>query len=260
LTKYADAAFRHSSFVIYTSAMPVPYIIPFYKDRRQFDLCTAALAKQDEPTEPWIWDNSVDNLYYTKAENLGLKDAIAKGQEFAIVGTQDCYLKPTAVKGMVEFMRAHPRCAICGPKQLLASDEDFIIHAGCTVAYPAGQHISGRKSQGVGTTSRMVSWVNGACMMARTSAIIEIGLMDENMLMLGSDSDWCYTARARKWEVWYCADAECLHEVGVSARGGSPELTKIFVSDMGYWRDKWVGSALFAKLATEFAFADLGKR
>jgi GT2 family glycosyltransferase len=197
--------------------MAVPYIIPFYKDRRQLDLCTAAIAQQDEPTEAWIHDNSVDNLYYTKAENLGLKDAFAKGQEFAIVGTQDVYMKPGAVKAMVEFMRSHPRCAICGPKQLLASDEDYIIHAGCTVAYPAGQHISGRKSAGVGTVSRKVSWINGAIMFARVSAFLDIGLMDENMLMLGSDSDWCYTARARKWEVWYCADAEVVHEAGIGA-------------------------------------------
>lgn len=237
--------------------MPVPYIIPFYKDKRQLDLCTAAIAKQDEPTEPWIHDNSTSNLYYTKAENLGLKYALSKGYEFAIVGTQDVYLRPTAVSGMVQFMREHPRCAICGPRQVLASDEDFVIHAGCTIAYPAGQHISGKKSAGAGAASRTVPWVNGACMFARMEAIVEIGLMDENMLMLGSDSDWCYTARARNWEVWYCADGECIHEVGVSARGGSPELIKIFQADMLYWRDKWVGSRLFAKLAMEFNFTNM---
>jgi GT2 family glycosyltransferase len=75
--------------------------------------------------------------------------------------------------------------------------------------------------------------------------------------MLGSDSDWCYTARARQWEVWYVAEAVCLHEVGVSNRGGSPELMKIFQNDMGYWRDKWVGSALFARLATEFPYVPM---
>jgi GT2 family glycosyltransferase len=236
--------------------MSVPFIIPFYKDQRQLDQCVAAIAKQEEATEPWIWDNNKDNLYYTKAENLGLKAAFKQGQEFAIAGTQDVYLKQGAVAGLVKFMREHPRCALAGPKQLLASDEDFIIHAGCTIAYPAGQHLSGRKSRNECTVSRRVPWINGACMMARMEAIQEIGLMDENMLMLGSDSDWCYTARARKWEVWYCAQAECVHEVGVSNRGGSPELMKLFQADMLYWRDKWVGSPLFARLATEFVLMD----
>jgi GT2 family glycosyltransferase len=236
--------------------MPVPYIIPFYKDRRQLDLCTAALAKQQEPAEPWVWDNSTNNLYYTKAENWGLKQALRKGVEFAIVGTQDCYLHPDAVKELVQFMKEHPRCGLAGLKQLLASDPDVIVHAGGTIAYPAGQHLGGRVSRGDHAVSAKCPWVNGACIMARMEAVVEIGLMDENMLMLGSDSDWCYTARARGWEVWYCAAAQCLHEVGVSNRGGSPELMKIFRADMLYWRDKWLGSALFGRLATEFMIAD----
>jgi GT2 family glycosyltransferase len=235
--------------------MAVPFIIPFYKDRRQLDLCLGALAQQEEPTEPWVWDNTVNNLYCTKPFNMGLKWAIGKGHEFAIVGTQDCYLKPGATAGMLAFMRSHPRCGLAGIKQLLAADEDIIVHAGCTVAYPAGKHIGGRKSRGECTVSRKTPWVNGTCVIARLEAVLEFGLMDENMRMLGIDSDWCYTARARNWEVWYCAEAECLHEVGVSNRGASPELEKIFVADMTYWRDKWVGSALFARLATEFIFA-----
>jgi GT2 family glycosyltransferase len=237
--------------------MPIPYIIPFYKNKDQLDKCVAAVKSQETPTEPWIWDNNTNNLYYTKAENLGVKAAFKSGQEFAIVGTQDCYLKPTAVTALVQFMRDHPRCGIAGLKQLLASDEDIIVHAGGTIAYPAGQHVGGRVSQGSGAVSRKVPWVNGACMFARLDAIMDIGLMDENMLMLGSDSDWCYTARARQWDVWYVAEAVCLHEVGVSNRGGSPELMKIFQNDMGYWRDKWVGSALFARLATEFPYVPM---
>lgn len=234
--------------------MPVPFIVPFYKNQRQLDLCLAALAKQEEPAEPWVWDNSVNNIYITEAFNRGLKWAFSKGHEFAILGTQDCYLKPGAVAGMLSFMRSHPRCAIAGIKQLLASDEDMIIHAGCTIAYPAGQHIGGRKSLGECTVSKKMPWVNGTCMIARMEAVQEFGLMDQNMLLLGLESDWCYTARSRKWEVWYCADAECAHEVGVSNRGATPEMVKIFQADMAYWRDKWVGSALFARLATEFAF------
>jgi GT2 family glycosyltransferase len=234
--------------------MPIPFIIPFYKDRRQLDLCMEALKQQDGLVEPWIWDNTVNNIYYTKAANLGLKAAIKSGQEFAITATQDCYLKPGAVAAMIEFMRTHPRCGLAGIKQLYAANPDVIYHAGCTIAYPAGQHIGGRVSRGDCTTSRKMPWVNGTCIMARIDAVLEFGLMDENLLMLCCDSDWCYTARARNWEVWYCAEAECLHEVGVSAKTTSPVLIKIFQTDTAHFRDKWIGSGLFARLATEFVY------
>jgi GT2 family glycosyltransferase len=83
-------------------------------------------------------------------------------------------------------------------------------------------------------------------------AVIEIGLMDEGMLMIGSDSDWCYTARARGWEVWYVAEAEVVHEAGVSSKP-TAAMQPIFKNDMDYWRDKWIGSALHTRLFAEFA-------
>jgi GT2 family glycosyltransferase len=232
--------------------MSIPVIIPFYKNQRQLDLCLAALAKQDTPVDVRVHDNSIENLYYTGALNVGVKRAIREGHEYALLLTQDCYLRPDAVSQVHRFMQSHPRCGLAGFKQLLAADEDQIVHGGCTVAYPAGRHYSGRKSRGDCAVSKPMPWINGAVIFARLDAVIEFGLMDRNMQMLGSDSDWCFTARARGWEVWYCAEAEAVHEVGVSSKQAPPELEKIFLDDMNYWRDKWIGTPLHNRLATEF--------
>jgi len=71
---------------------------------------------------------------------------------------------------------------------------------------------------------------------------------------VGSDSDWCYTARMRGWEVWYCADAEAMHEGGVTSRQLSPEMQQIFANDMGWWKNKWVGTAVFNRLVQQIPF------
>src|SRR2546423_13415223 len=80
----------------------VPVVIPFYKDRRQLDLCLAALAQQDTPVEIWVYDNSVVNLFYTGAMNLGLKRAIQQGHAFVLLLTQDCYFRPNAISQLLE--------------------------------------------------------------------------------------------------------------------------------------------------------------
>jgi len=59
-----------------------------------------------------------------------------------------------------------------------------------------------------------------------------------------------YTARQRGWEVWYCADVEVIHEGGITTGAPIPELQPIFIRDMTYWRDKWVGTKIFEKLKT----------
>ncbi|MDP9172628.1 MAG: glycosyltransferase family 2 protein [Planctomycetota bacterium] len=231
---------------------PIPALIPFYKDQRQLGLCLDALRKQTYPVDPWVHDNSVQNLYYTIALNLLLRRAIREGQKYALVLTQDVYLRPDAMENLVKFMDEHPRCALAGLKQVLPDDQDIIVHGGVTTSFPTGVHLSGRKSLGQCAVSAKMPWTNGACIMARIDAVLDFGLMDENMKMLCSDSDWSYTARARGWEVWYCASAEAIHECGVSSKPASPQLEPIFRADLQYLIEKWVGSTLFSRLQAEF--------
>jgi GT2 family glycosyltransferase len=229
-------------------------VIPHYRNRPQLDQCLAALAASTFPVKAWVHDNNTNNIGFTKAINLGLKMAFACGAPYALLLNQDCYVRPDAVGNLVRFMESHPACGIAGLKQVASIDHDFIIHAGCADAYPTGSHHAGRKSRGDHTVSRPMPWVNGAAMFARMSAVLEFGLMDQNMIMVGSDSDWCYTARMRGWEVWYCADAEAIHETGVTTKPPSPEMQAVFNNDMNWWKGKWLGTTVFNRLASQIPF------
>jgi O-antigen biosynthesis protein len=222
-------------------------IIPVYKNEAQFRKCLDALASSGVQDVDAI-DNSVNNQYWTAACNIGLKKAKVFENRFSLFLNQDCYVRPDCIKNLERFMDAHLGCAIAGVKQVHSNDEDLIIHGGCTKAYPAGVHITGRKSKGDCAVSKQVPWVNGACMMIRMAAIDDIGLFDRNMKMIGSDSDICLTARSRGWEVWYCAEADAVHECGVTSHTPSPEMQEIFKADMAYWHDKWVGGDLYKRL------------
>jgi GT2 family glycosyltransferase len=229
-------------------ATPVPILIPAYHKPWQLERCLAALREQTVPVEPLIHDNSAVNLGCTRAFNLGLRDVLARragtGPQFAVLLNQDCYLAPDAVARVLDLMDATPRCAIAGIKQFASFDHDYIVHGGCTQAYPTGKHLMGRRSLGQCDNSKPMPWVNGGCMVVRLEAIADVGLMDEAMFQFGSDSDWCYSARLRGWEVWYCAAAECVHEMELS-RGLAGGALEIFQRDIAYWAEKWLGSPLY---------------
>lgn len=185
------------------------------------------------PCLPIVEDNNDVNRGYTRAVNDGLRKVGAE-HRYAIVLNQDAYLAPNAVEEMVWFMGLHPHCAIGGVKQVLASDPDFIYHGGGADMLPVGSHFMGRISNGDCAESRRVAWVNGACEIVRMSALAEIGLMDEAMFLTGSDADWCVAATLRGWEVWYIAEAVCIHEVGVSLNFPDPAITDLMARDMEY--------------------------
>lgn len=223
-------------------------IIPAYRAPQKLERCLAAVRNQTVPTQLYVHDNNVNNIGFTAAVNQGLRHALKSTEEFALVLNQDVYLPADAIEKLTAFMRSHPRCAIAGPKQVDERNPDYVHHAGCGQAFPFGVHVSGRKSLGECAVSLPMPWVNGAIMVARLDAVIEFGLMDQNMFLIGSDSDWCYTARLRGWEVWYCAAVEVIHEGGVTSREPNPAMQPVMMRDMTYWRDKWVGTKVFERL------------
>lgn len=238
------------------TATPQPLaIVPFYKRRDQLDRCLAALAAGSVQPQPFVHDNSITNLGFTAACNLGLREAARRGDAYALLINQDCYVEPETVSRAVAFMDAYPRCAIAGVKQLRFEDPDQIVHGGCTDAYPEGKHIEGWVSACDCTLSRPMPWVNGACWIVRMAAVTEIGLMDEGFFLVCSDADYCFTARQRGWEVWYCAEAVVRHETGGVSSAGAASLEHIarLQADQRRFRDKWLGTLLWDLLRLPIA-------
>lgn len=60
-------------------------------------------------------------------------------------------------------------------------------------------------------TSGYVDAVNGALMLWRSTAIADVGLLDESYWMYGEDLDWCKRASEKGWSIFYEAGVEVTH-------------------------------------------------
>ncbi|HUT30692.1 MAG TPA: tetratricopeptide repeat protein [Sedimentisphaerales bacterium] len=251
LTKLVAETARNHSKPQLTCARSekVPVIIPAYRGKEQLEKCVAHLEKQTLPVEIFVRDNNEHNVYFTAAINEGIKRFLPHDCPYIIMLNQDMYLEPDAVEQMLRFMDAHPKCGIGAPLQLSAKIPDYVVHAGCFEAFPTGQHRHGPRSQF--TKDEPVFWVNGACMILRKKMITEIGLLDPNFILVGSDSDYCFTARARAWQVWTIAAARGIHEGGVTGRIVGNELEILKLKDMTYFANKWLTGELYKRLSCE---------
>ena len=225
----------------------VPVIIPFYKNEAQLEKCIAHLKVQTTSVDIFVRDNSVDNIYFTAAVNEGLKRYLNQDCRYIIILNQDMYLEPIAVKAMVDFMDDHPKCGIGTPLQLHPENANHVICAGSYEAFPFGRHQSGELSL-FGEDSE-IYWGNGACMILRKEMVQEIGLLDQNLVFLGSDSDYCFTARSRGWEVWRISKARGIHEHGASGATSDLTIGVLKLNDMIYFGQKWLTGDLYKSLA-----------
>jgi len=228
--------------------MPVPVVIPFYKNQAQLDKCLEHLRAQTLAVKVYIHDNSEENIYFTRAINAGLRAFLEDDPQipYIVILNQDMYLEKNAIEEMVLFMESKPRCGIGMPLHLSKDDPDEVIFAGGVGAYPIGTAAVGPVASF--PKNAQVRWASACCWIIRTAMVREIGLLDENMQLVGSDSDYCFTARSRGYEVWNIVKARGVHEGGASKCYGSPELQARKVLDMDYYVRKWVTGELFQTL------------
>lgn len=169
-------------------------IIPYYKNKNQLEKCVSHLKAQTSEVEVFVKDNDKDNVYYTAAINEGIRKYLSRPCKYILVLNQDMYLEPAAVQEMTAFMDSHPDCGIGAPLQLYGQNHEYVIFAGGCETFPVGKHQHELLREF--TQDKQILWANGACMILRKEMIQEIGLLDENYIFIGSDSDYSFTARS----------------------------------------------------------------
>jgi GT2 family glycosyltransferase len=227
----------------------IPVLIPSYKKEDQLEKCIAHLRNQTVEVEIFVRDNSQDNVYFTAAVNEGIKRYLGEDCKYMVILNQDMYLEPGAVEEMVKFMDSHPQCGIGAPLQLYSEDPKYVVCGGCLEAFPFGKHQQGHVSEF--TEDKEIFWGNGACMVLRKEMIQEIGLLDKNLKFIGSDSDYCFTARSKGWQVWRIVRARGVHDYGASGAGADAEIDMLKIDDMIYFGEKWLTGDLYRKLSSE---------
>ena len=232
----------------------IPVIIPYYKNQDYLDRCIAHLDKQSIKTEIFVRDNSIENVHFTRAINEGIRKYLNHPCEYILILNQDMYLEPDAIETMLRFMESNQRCGICSPLQLSLKNSDFVIFGGGEDVFPVGKHSHGWLSEF--DENKKVKWTNGTCMMLKKKMIREIGLLDENFVFLASDSDYCFTARARGWEIWIVVGARGIHQQGESGNIAEVNLELLKVSDMYYFGKKWLTCLLYSELTSSGNYSD----
>lgn len=221
----------------------IPVIIPTYRGEQRLPRVKTCL-KENGVAEYnlYIRDNNVNGILYTRAMNEGMAKVMDQDERYLMLLCDDVYLRPGALSAMLAGMEANPDCGLVAPVQV---DSKGAVHwAGSAWSWPAGAHM-GRPAADHAYDS---AWLSGACILARTECIKEIGLMDKNMRFICSDADWSFRARAAGWRCMVEPRAVVEHEFRGSASKGDPEMQRIKIEDSLYFTRKWLSGELFRRL------------
>lgn len=182
------------------------------------------------------------NLGFGAAVNYGVANTDG---DFVLIMNPDCRIEAGAVELLAAVLEREPDCAIAAPRVL---DPDGGVQGSARGDPNLLTGIFGRSSRLTRLFPRCaaarrnvcasalasaghvadVDWVSGACMLARRSALAEIGGFDERYFLYWEDADVCRRVRAADLTVRYVPAAQVRHAVGGSSRHARGAAVRAF--------------------------------
>lgn len=163
------------------------------------------------------------NLGFARANNEALRRS--RGRYVLLLNT-DVILTEGAVEKLVEFMEGNPTVGVAGG-QLINMDgsrqnsvDNFPSLTAETLNKSLLRILLPKRypsKRATYSTPIDVDSVIGACMIVRSRAIQEVGLLDEDYFFFLEETDWCYRMRRRRWRVCHAPQAQIIHLQGRTA-------------------------------------------
>jgi GT2 family glycosyltransferase len=178
---------------------------------------------------------NVDNRGCAAANNQGIREASGR---YVLLLNPDTIILDAAISRCVHFADTHPDVGIIGC-QVLENDHRiqrtgssfpsawalFVIKSGLRRAFPRS-HLFGWPDLGWWDrdTERDLDVIPGMFMLARRTAIEQVGLLDEAYFVFGEDPDWCYRFFRAGWRRVFTPSARIIH-----LDGGSKSVDQVSI-------------------------------
>lgn len=211
------------------------YIVDNDSSDNSIDITKAALINNAKihyanTSERLNWELNQENVGFAAANNQVLKKI---DTDYAVLINPDCELRQGTIDLVLEQFEKNPKMALAS---CTIYNDDGSVQPTCRRRFPTpwsaivrmtGLHRLFPNSPhfanfdyGDLPTSEPVEFVeaiSGAFMVARMSAVREVGLMDESYFMHCEDLDWCKRFHYADWQVGFVPTASVVHAKGVSS-------------------------------------------
>ena len=203
------------------------------------------------------------NEGFGAAANLGARLALEAGAEAVLFLNNDATLRAGCLRRLAAVLAANPRVGAVGPRVLRAGSMQLWAAGG---VFARGPNLSalrghGRPDGAAWEETVAVDYVPGCALLARSTALEEVGLFDEGYFAYLEDVDLGARMGAAGWSQLCVGDVACEH-AGSSATGGGYTPRRKYLNALGSWRflrahgtpARWLSFWLYDVLTLPLAF------
>jgi GT2 family glycosyltransferase len=200
------------------------------------------------------------NLGFAAGNNIGLRRALERNYDYALLLNNDTEVAPDFLVRMVEAAEADPAAGVVGPTIYYYERPDTIWSAGGLLDWERGRSAMrgiGERDLGQYRDVSAVDFVTGCALLCKRAAIERVGLLDERFFMYYEETEWCVRARRAGLRILHVPRARVLHKIPLDARADQPYVAYymtrnrlLFLRTTGAGPLAWLHAALLQDLRT----------
>lgn len=165
------------------------------------------------------------NLGFAAGNNVGLRYALERGYDYALLLNNDTEVAPDAIERLVAAAESAPDVGVVGPTIAYYERPDLIWSAGGVIDWRRGDsHMRGigEPVAQLPAAAREVDFVTGCALMCKRAALGRAGLLDERFFMYYEEAEWCVRATRAGFRILHVPGARVLHKIPLDARADKP--------------------------------------
>jgi GT2 family glycosyltransferase len=165
------------------------------------------------------------NLGFAEGNNVGVRRAMDWHADYVLLLNNDTTVHQSFLSELVRVAESDLSIGFVGPK--IYYDEchgrrDVIAFAGGRINLWIGKALNvgkGEKEIGQYDDIKEVSFVQGACLLAKREVVQQVGLLDSTLFMYWEEIDWCTRGYRVGYSSVFVPNAKIWHKVAASSRG-----------------------------------------
>jgi GT2 family glycosyltransferase len=165
------------------------------------------------------------NLGFAAGNNVGLRYALERGYDYALLLNNDTEVAPDFLKELVTAAESAPEIGVVGPTIVYYERPDLIWSAGGAIDWQRGTSAMrgiGEPVAQLPPAARDVDFVTGCALLCKRAVLERVGLLDERFFMYYEETEWCVRARRAGFRILHVPSARVLHKIPLNARADKP--------------------------------------
>lgn len=172
--------------------------------------------------------------------NTGMRTALAhEGTSYLWLLDNDAVVEPDALIHLVSTLETHSNAAVCGSRIVALENREHMIEVGAFIDYTSGdirQHRPGHEDAENASGVYEVDYVAACSLLARASAVREVGLWHEELFIYWDDMEWGARFAASGFKILGCDASIVYHPSWVGrATDNSAGWRNYYRSRNGLW-------------------------